>query len=314
MDGRFDESQMSIEEKYQLLSKLAIARAKITRCEGVAYLEDQEDKTFWKQIFEAFGHKIHYVFYSKIDKNHRTGVEQCLNYKKYDCLSKDFFICIDSDFRYLENESGLTVNEFVFQTYTHSIENHFCFGKGLNQQIEKWIGFKQEVFDFEKFWSEYSEIIFPAFLKFFVNRNQISFSDFKEVIEIRTESNLPDISGNGENELKAIQEKISKSEFNFPNQVSEIIQKQLSEKGVNANNIYLFLQGHFIKHIISHIGSKVKKELETIKKQGLTKEEIVSFFKENSKFEDILERNIAFGEYREIQKIEEDIKAFFSRK
>jgi hypothetical protein len=311
LDGRFDESKMSIEEKYKFLSKLAIARAKITRCEGVAYLEDEEDKIFWKQVFEQFGHQLHYVFYSKIDKNDRTGVQQSLNYKKYACLSRDFFICIDSDFRYLDNEKGLSISDFVFQTYTYSFENHLCYGTGINQQMEKWIGFKQNMFDFKQFFEEYSKVVFPFFLKFFANRNQIKLSEFHKVIEIRTESTFPDISMNGATELKLIEKKNFRPEIEFAN---ETIQKQLSAKGVGTHNAYLFLQGHFIKHIITHFGKKVKKELEKLKKQELVeKEEIVAFFKENPRFEDILEKNIAFGEYTEIQKIEEDIKKFFSK-
>lgn len=65
------------------------------------HLEDEEDELFWDTMLQAHrpGHYF-YIYYSKNDNDNEThGCTQCLKYKQF--LSKNFFICIDSDLRHL---------------------------------------------------------------------------------------------------------------------------------------------------------------------------------------------------------------------
>ena len=74
---------------------------------AVVHLEDAEDKLFWSnQLQKAFPATYLFITYSKNEKgNDVHGCEQCLRYKPY--LTKNFFICIDSDLRQLKGEERL---------------------------------------------------------------------------------------------------------------------------------------------------------------------------------------------------------------
>ena len=93
---------------------------------AVVHLEDSEDILFWKhQLQSVSPANYRFLSYSKNDKGNDTrGCAPCLRYKTY--LTKNFFICIDSDLRLLRGEEGLTADNYIVQTYTYSWENHFC--------------------------------------------------------------------------------------------------------------------------------------------------------------------------------------------
>ena len=97
------------------------------------HVESKSDIPFWSAVLQHFRptEKFHFRASSQNENGQRTsGVTQCLKYINH--LSKDFFICIDSDYRYLLGDDRLTPARYVLQTYTYSFENHLCFATGLN--------------------------------------------------------------------------------------------------------------------------------------------------------------------------------------
>ena len=89
------------------------------------HLEDSDDKDFWNAMLQSRKPgRYYFITQSRSPKGFDTkGCEQCLKYRPY--LSKHFFICIDSDMRYLLQETGLDAANYICQTYTYSWENHF---------------------------------------------------------------------------------------------------------------------------------------------------------------------------------------------
>lgn len=85
--------------------------------------------------------------------NKNTGCTQCLKYK--DFLSQRFFICIDSDLRYLLGKE-LHAAEGVLQTYTYSWENHCSFAIKLQEVFEEYTD-KKINFNFVTFLHGYSQ-------------------------------------------------------------------------------------------------------------------------------------------------------------
>ncbi len=65
------------------------------------HLEDSDDKNFWNSMLQSRKPgRYYFITQSRSPKGFDTkGCEQCLKYRPY--LSKQFFICIDSDMRYL---------------------------------------------------------------------------------------------------------------------------------------------------------------------------------------------------------------------
>jgi len=76
------------------------------------HLEDVDDKLFWDVMLQKqHPGRYYYITQSRSPKGFDTkGCEQCLKYRPY--LSKRFFICIDSDMRYLMQEPNLDVANF----------------------------------------------------------------------------------------------------------------------------------------------------------------------------------------------------------
>ena len=65
---------------------------------------------------------------SQDNENVSTGCGQCLKYRGF--LNQRFFVCMDSDIRYLRGEN-ITVTDRFIQTYTYSWENHCAYFERL---------------------------------------------------------------------------------------------------------------------------------------------------------------------------------------
>ena len=125
---------------------------------AVVHLEDAEDKLFWSnQLQKAFPATYLFITYSKNEKgNDVHGCEQCLRYKPY--LTKNFFICIDSDLRQLKGEERLSAGVNIAQTYAYSWENHFCEAEHLQKRFAESVS--DSNFDFRAFLQNLSAIVY----------------------------------------------------------------------------------------------------------------------------------------------------------
>lgn len=128
------------------LANIPILRRDVIAC---VHLEDKEDIVFWDAMLQNRRQgKYHYVTHSKSQNGKETsGSSQCLKFRPY--LSKQFFICIDSDMRYLLQEPENDAAHFVCQTYTYSWENHYCEAKDLQKRFVEICPDKAGQFDFE---------------------------------------------------------------------------------------------------------------------------------------------------------------------
>ncbi len=136
------------------------------RYHASVHLESKKDKVFWDALLqlECPG-EYYYIYHSKSEKGKETaGCTQCLKYRNY--LSRNFFICIDSDLRILRGEENLDVGHFILQTYTFSWESHYCFAERLQQTWEYKCADIASKFDFSSFIKNFSTVSYPIFLSF----------------------------------------------------------------------------------------------------------------------------------------------------
>lgn len=89
--------------------------------DSIVHVEDKDDIWFWQQLLAKYrGGRYKFKPATINEKGNRnTGCTQCLKYKGF--LSQKFFICIDSDLRYLLEE-GISAEDGILQTYTYSWE------------------------------------------------------------------------------------------------------------------------------------------------------------------------------------------------
>jgi len=310
------------EEHYRLLTIDFKGQARLRRCDAAVHVEADQDQRFWDSMFHHFApqRKLHFISHSRTWSGAQAaGVTQCLSFMPY--LSKEFFICIDSDYRYLMQEKDINIKNFIFQTYTYSIENHYCAFQGLDFVCERATGQQNGIFNFELFLQRYSAIVLELFIWHIYSRSnfQLQFEkwEFQDLISIRHSGPFPDINNNGEAELSIlnarVQHKLSFLTREYPYAAIEPIRKRLNDLGVNTDNVYLFIRGHNMFDIVVSIGRKVCEELLEHRKdqQNNDSHKINDLYAGSHDFENHVKHNFSFGKYPEMIKIENDIYKFF---
>ncbi|NDP22712.1 MAG: DUF4435 domain-containing protein [Paludibacter sp.] len=291
----------------------------VLRYTASVHVEDFDDAVFWEKTLNHFlpEQKFNFVYYSLSPKgNETTGCEQCLKYKDY--LSDRFFICIDSDYRYLLQESDISPSNHIYQTYTYSIENHLCFISKLNAIPEKCTRIADHIFDFEAFLFSYSNAVYEAYiwhLYFLRIGDETSFSkdEFNRIIHLLQVVPDYDIANNGNAIILEMENrcniKINSLKVPFPDVNIELEKTYFRTLGVTSNNVYLFVRGHNLFDLIVAIGKKNCDKLLDYQKirLGNNRQAVAQLYTDTIKYEKELMNEIVFGGYGEMEKIEKDL-------
>jgi hypothetical protein len=305
---------------YQTQAAYYEGQSLLLRVDCVAHLEDKEDESFWSVIFKkAVPEKKILFLYSSISEkgNDTTGADHCLLYKPY--LSSTFVICIDSDYRYLTQEAGIDIQHHIFQTYTYSFENHFCYPTGLNDICVQTCHFQNAVFDFQKFAKDFSSTVYELYVwhLYFV-KHDISQFDKREFFQIINFHQLNIDYADAQQILDELQKrvtvKLTAISASFPDVDLSHLKIQLEQSGLNKENAFLYVRGHHYFDLTCRIGSTVcEKILEQEKKKLMNdKKEIARLYRNRKLFQTQILTNFQFEKYDEINKIRNDIQRHFS--
>jgi hypothetical protein len=308
--------QKQKDEHYKQLALDYKNRAKLKKCKAAIHLESDFDVIFWDKIFKYFSpqHTFDYVTYSKTAEGKKaTGCTVCLKYHQLGCLSKDFFICIDSDYRYLLQEKNIDINHFIFQTYTYSLENHYCYPQNINNVFKK-LGLANNLFDFETFLETYSRTLYELFIYHLVSLAKDDNKFPAVAFNAFLNSHIPNRT---ENEIilelqNRINDKLIDLKKIYPDVNIENEKKKYQEAGLNNNNAYLYFRGHHVlEQVVLKIIKTVRKQLETTLLEKYPSREKKAYYSEKRKsIGEYLMEDLYFHQYPEINKIERDIKTF----
>ncbi|MBR5067838.1 MAG: DUF4435 domain-containing protein [Bacteroidales bacterium] len=119
---------------YESAAKRFKAELRLRGGTAAVHIENKNDEVFWwKVLHDAYPQgKFRFISGSRsIGGNMTSGCTQCLQYR--DFLDRNFWIAIDSDYRYLSEEPNIDAKHFILQTYTYSFENHFCYWKNCQR-------------------------------------------------------------------------------------------------------------------------------------------------------------------------------------
>ena len=259
------------------------------------HLEDEDDIFFWNTMLQKYNAgKDRYITYSKSKKENETrGCEQCLRFLPF--LSETFFICIDSDYRYLLQQPDIDAQHHVLQTYTYSWENHFCEKQTLENNC-KTAGLKSD-FKFLSFLSELSHIVYIPLLILLHSKQ----NNDKEIAEKEFNACLPkqcrgiELKDSGKALLANISDLFTKLLDKHKTYIEKINldeeRKRYSALGLTKDNAYLHIRGHNIFDLLEYIGRLL------CRPQRLK-------FKD-----DVLKRCLSSESYWEIEHIISDIKS-----
>lgn len=259
---------------------------------AVVHLEDAEDMLFWSnQLQEVFPANYHFITYSKNEKgNDVHGCEQCLRYKAY--LTKNFFVCIDSDLRQLKREEGLTADALIAQTYAYSWENHFCEAEHLQERFVKSV--PNSDFDFQIFLRNLSAVVHKPLL-YLVHysrdselNQQWNITQFNSCLPLQPIIN--ELTDNGSAYIERVKQLFDVALQNL--QQPEI----MASEHLDDKNAYLHIQGHQLYKLVLHIGTTLCKGTRVAFKT------------------DILDKSIHTDGYLEIDSVQADLRKITSDK
>lgn len=278
---------------YEKAAKGLAASTTLYGVDSVIHVEDKDDIWFWQQFLPKYRSGRYKFLPATTNErgNRTTGCTQCLKYRKF--LSQKFFICIDSDLRYLQEE-GLLAENGVLQTYTYSWENHCAFASKLQQSFDE-CTHNQVNFDFIRFLHHYSEIVYKPFLLMLYQERE-KLTDFnrdkmKQCISLQYKQG--DELNNGSQFLERLSASLAEATkkdtidncgFDYEKESAFY-----ATKGVQESNAYLYVRGHCLYNSLISIGTKLC-------------ECIGADFEQN-----ILKSILAFEQYEEISKIKTDI-------
>lgn len=313
------------EAYYAAAAKRYALDAKMLKCRATVHVEDKDDIVFWNAVLKHFrpADRFHFIAGSRNEFGHETtGVAQCLKYLNY--LSPSFFICIDSDYRYLLREKGIDVHHHIFQTYTYSFENHHCFVEGLSDVCARVTHLPNRVFDFRRFLEEFSRIIYELFIwhLYFQNVDPERFSkyEFNSYINLTWCRPASLISHNAARALEELRVRVERKTDSlgrcYPNADLDVVRRRYRELGLLPETAYLFVRGHNMYDLISLICKEVCKTLLRMAKgsREITRDMIRELYRNRNCVDEQLRQNIKYGAYAPIRQIEKDMRLFFGDK
>lgn len=309
--------QENREEHFAALARRFALDAKMFRCRAAVHVENKDDIVFWSTVLKHFrpDDRFHFIAGSRNEFGHETsGVTQCLKY--YRSLGPDFFICIDSDYRYLLHERGIDAGHYVLQTYTYSFENHHCFAEGLDEVCSRVTHVPNRIFNFRWFLREYSRIIYGLFIwhLYFLNSDPSRFTKFEFNKFINLNAIRPQVSvkDNGSRALEELQMKVERK-INYLNRHYaradlQQVRNKYEKMGLVPETTYLFLRGHNVYDMITCLCKEVCKALlKREQRHRNTRNAIAALYQARNNVDALLRQNLCYGDYPAIRKLEEDI-------
>lgn len=282
-------------------------------------VEGKDDHVFWSFVFDRSPLKGKYKIYKSYNypKLESSGKDTLKHFLPH--TQADFAICIDSDYDYLLANS-IWQRPFVFQTYTYSTENYYCYVSSLKNVLNRSakMSLDTEGVSFEDiFIKRFSTIIYELTIESLQEatnkgRSEEARRKLGENIRLDKKEKSVDIMLS---ELKThVQQKIQN--LTIPNE----FRQQLVDKGLMPDTTYLFVRGHDVfDSVFLPILIRIHKEIKNEKLNEIKTIVDVSLQKASKKVYEMsvinvrtcLLENRDFTDCFLFQKIEEDIRLAF---
>lgn len=244
---------------YEAAAKRFAASTAIYHVRSVVHLENMNDRWFWQELLQYYRPGKYKFKGSSRNAARRmtSGCSQCLKYVNF--LSARFFICIDSDYRYLMEEEDVKAELGVLQTYTYSWENHCAFADTLQQKFEDLCPEKAAIFDFRTFLSMYSSAVYLPFLYLLntmrLKRRGLNRTDFHAAISEHFE--VDDERDNGLAAVNRIRQRLNVLVDALPARFMniDVERAKYETMGVKEDTAYLFVRGHCLYDYLCALGN-----------------------------------------------------------
>ena len=220
------------------------------------YVEGYEDVAFWRSIFDHFRNPYLRFEISVPNRENLPKGKKVLMSMIGKTDPENVILCVDSDFDYLfdgatEQSREVLAADNMFHTYVYATENYLCYAPSLRNVCVKATKNDTRIFDFERFFADYSRAIYPLFL-WYVYSAQLSNESVFTLAEFRASVRLGyvDIRHNGENTLAWLEQNVARRHAALCHDNPEMAEAvnafgtKLKEHGVEEDNCYMFMHGH----------------------------------------------------------------------
>lgn len=299
----------------------------------VAYVESYDDIFFWRDVlseFESEAVEFQVMLPSRTDLS--RGKKQAMTNQLGHRLGKSMIACVDADYDYLLQGHTLSSqqmlgNRFVMHTFAYAIENYQCYAPSLREVCVMSTLNDRPAFDFERYLSRFSEIIYDLFVwTVWLYRQsryaEFPLSQFLAAITPRhfniqqPEQVLADLRRSVEQKTKWLRRKCPDAPPDFTS-----LKDELMQLGVSPQCTYLYVQGH---HLLDNVVmaaleptcTQLRREREKeIKRLGSRhrqqmENELASYRHSQCDVGQMLRRNTAYKTAPPYQQLRERIRQF----
>lgn len=222
----------------------------------VAYVESYDDVFFWSNLLRPLENdrvefEVMLPSSTSLCKGKKTALANQLGPR----LGKCMIACVDADYDYLmqgATPTSTTVcrNPYVFHTYVYAIENYECYAPALQVVCVMATLNDHRIFDFEAFFGDYSEAVWPLFVwNIWAYRygyyRTFSMLDFYHIVGIndfnikRPEATITALR-------HRVNAKVARLQKHFPQgrKTYKPLRDELLRLGLTPRTTYLYMRGH----------------------------------------------------------------------
>ena len=299
----------------------------------VAYVESYDDIYFWRTVLSEFENDKRYFEVMLPSKANLTRGKKSvlMNFLKGEPLGKDMIACVDADYDYLlqgatNSSRQVLQSPYVFHTYVYAIENFQCYAPSLHNVCVSVTLNDHRIFDFQEYFRQFSEAIFPLFVwSIMVYRNgnypKFTITDFNRIADpggFNVQNPFPSIA----NVKRKVHTKINDLQRQFPEAKDEYLATKDSIKalGVMPQNTYLYIQGHHLfDTVVSPILSKVCNLLRQERQaeiyharahQTQRRNEMTCYENSLQDIKVMLKKNSGYMGSEQFRRVQDDIRAY----
>ncbi len=229
----------------------------------VAYVESYDDIYFWRTVLGPLEDDTRYfeVMLPSKQKLERGKKSVLMNFVGTQ-VGPDMIACVDADYDFLLQGVTATSRQilrspYVLHTYVYAIENYQCYAPALHDVCVMATLNDHTVFDFVRFFSDFSRACFPLFAwsvwAYRTGRHtQFSISDFNKA----TDPGRFTTKSPGEAVARVTQKvrhRIAELKRQFPGCETEVadVERDLKRLGVLPERTYLYMQGHHVFDVLT---------------------------------------------------------------
>jgi hypothetical protein len=233
-----------------------------TAKEVLVYVEGNDDKPFWSNILAPLERQLNVRFNMQTPtKGKKWALKQDIG-----GLGLYLIICVDSDYDYLlqdatEISRKINNSDYIFQTYSYSIENLQCYSGSLQAVWAALTQSEKKMVDFDDLLRKYSQIVYRLFLwsfYFYKAKRQSCFTiaQLSDAIQIHAINSAATLAAQVDATLQTLKNRVKSKEHDLESSFAaektcvEALSENLKTLGVTQDNTYLFARGHTIKDVV----------------------------------------------------------------